>query len=446
MADDQIKTDSPFLELGVSGLNRFGNEVAEEWLRDLQGQKGIKVYTEMRDNDPVCGAILFAIKAFCRSVKWYVEPGGSSTDDLEAASFVDSCRHDMSHTWQSFISQCLSGMLPFGWAYHEIVYKQRLGQDQQDGSKKSKFDDGYIGWRKLPVRSASSLFGWQWGPDGSLQAMMQQAPPDYQIHIIPIIKALLFRTDEDKDNPEGRSILRNAYKPWYFKTHIEEFEAIRIERDSTGVPVLRAPSSVVNPKKGDTIAAAARETCLKLVKNLKVDKQEGVLLSSERDKEGNYLYELTLLQSGSGSSTAQSAASIAIPRYNIQIAQTALAEFIMLGVEKAGGSYALSQDKTDYFSLAVTGYLDEIVDVMNVHAIPRLLKLNPLHFDNYPILRHGDVKRVNMEALGNVIQKLAQSGMPLFPSPDGSLEKWVLNALGMPEPKEEGPKADDGAE
>ena len=30
-------------------------------------------------------------------------------------------------------------------------------------------------------------------------------------------QALLFRTKSRKDNPEGRSILRNAYRPWYFK-------------------------------------------------------------------------------------------------------------------------------------------------------------------------------------------------------------------------------------
>lgn len=52
---------------------------------------------------------------------------------------------------------------------------------------------------------------------------------------------MLFRTESVKDNPEGRSILRNAYRSWYFKRRIQEIEAIGIERDLAGLPVIHAP-------------------------------------------------------------------------------------------------------------------------------------------------------------------------------------------------------------
>jgi hypothetical protein len=42
--------------------------VYEEWLKDLQGIKGVKIYKEMRDNDPICGAIMFAIEMLIRQV------------------------------------------------------------------------------------------------------------------------------------------------------------------------------------------------------------------------------------------------------------------------------------------------------------------------------------------------------------------------------------------
>lgn len=78
--------------------------------------------------------------------------------------------------------------------------------------------------------------------------------------------------------------------------------------------------------------------------------------------------------------------------------------------------------------------------MFTVHAIPRLLALNPFQFDNYPVLHHGEVKRVDPEKLAAVIKSLADSGMPLFPSADGSTEKWVLDALGIPEPQnQDGP-------
>lgn len=423
-----------FLELGVTGINRFGNDVAEEWLRDLSGKKGIKVYKEMRDNDPVIGAILFAIKSFCRSVTWRVEPAGGEPDQLDDAELIRSCMYDMSHTWQALISQILSEMLPMGRSYHEIVYKRRLGPDQKDGSKRSKYADGKIGWRKLPVRSATTCEGWRWGPDGSLQGMIQQAPPDYKTSFIPIEKALLFRTDEDLDNPEGRSVLRNAYSPWHYKVNIERFEAIGIEKDAVGIAVAWVPPKVAAPPANDPDRAAliqARDTFRNLVKGLKRHTKDGILMPLSYDKDGQKVYDLTLLQGASRQVGPN--ASETIQRHETRMMQSVLAEFMMLGVQKAGGSYALSQDKTDYFSMAVTGYLDEIAEVMSYHAIPRLMALNGRRSGDYPTIVHSEVKRVDPSKLATVIQALSGAGMPLFPSPDGSLENWILSELGMPE-------------
>ena len=69
-------------------------------------------------------------------------------------------------------------------------------------------------------------------------------PPSYNLYTIPIDKALLFRTKSRKDNPEGRSILRNAYRSWYFKRRIQEVEGIGIERDLAGLPVMYAPADL----------------------------------------------------------------------------------------------------------------------------------------------------------------------------------------------------------
>ena len=57
MAEEDSKFNH-MQELGSTGLTRFGGLVYEEWLAELQGVKGIRVYREMRDNDPVVGAIL----------------------------------------------------------------------------------------------------------------------------------------------------------------------------------------------------------------------------------------------------------------------------------------------------------------------------------------------------------------------------------------------------
>jgi len=410
------------LELGSTGLSRWGGYVQEEWLPELQGTKAIRVYKEMRDNDPVIGAILFAIKMLCRQATWRVEAAGASNADRKAAVFLESCLYDMSTSWQDTISEILS-MLVFGWSWHEIVYKRRTG-DSRDPTKRSKYNDGKIGWRKLPIRAQETLNEWIFDDDGGIQAMKQLAPPDYQIREIPIDKSLLFRTEATKGSPEGRSILRNAYKPWYFKKNIEIIEGIGIERDLAGLPVVWVPPNIASPQTEEE--RLAQKKFKEMVTKIRRDQQEGIVMPLAYDEKGNRLYDIQLLSTGG---RRQFDTSAIIQRYDTRIAQTVLADFIMLGTQKVG-SYALASSKTNLFAVAIGAFLDEIEDVFNTHAVPRLFKLNDFKVENYPELRHGDIEDVDLEELGNFVQKLSGAGMPLFPNKE--LEKHLLEAANLP--------------
>jgi len=414
--------ENVFTELGSTGLSRWGGNIYEEWLPELQGIKAIRVYKEMQDNDPIIGAILFAIKMLCRQATWRVEAAGSSNADREAAAFLESCLGDMSVSWQDTISEILS-MLVFGWSWHEIIYKRRMG-DSRDPTKRSKYTDGRIGWRKLPIRAQETLYGWVFDEEGGIQAMKQLAPPDYQIREIPIEKSLLFRTEATKGSPEGRSILRNAYKSWYFKKNIEIIEGIGIERDLAGLPIVWVPPNVASPSTDQE--RQALQAFKDLVTKIRRDQQEGIVMPLAYDDKGNKLYDFTLLSTGS---RRQFDTSAIIQRYNTQIAQTVLADFIMLGTQKVG-SYALASSKTNLFAVAIGAFLDEIEDVFNTHAVPRLFKLNDFKVENYPELRHGDIEDVDLEELGNFIQKLSSAGAPLFPNKE--LEKYLLEVANLP--------------
>ena len=121
-----------FTELGRSGLEYTGGWIHEEFLTSLQGSRAIKVYKEMRDNDPIIGAVMLAIINLVRQAEWTVEPyiepdAEEPTTEAEAdARFVEECMHDMDRSWKDLISEIMS-MVIFGWSYHEIVYKQRNG-------------------------------------------------------------------------------------------------------------------------------------------------------------------------------------------------------------------------------------------------------------------------------------------------------------------------------
>lgn len=405
-------------EIGRVGQRRYGGIFYEEFLSELRGRKGAEVFTEMSNNDETIGAILFAIEMLVRQASWNVEPGGSTAKDREAAEFVKSCMDDMQQTWIDTISEILS-FLTYGWSFHEIVYKRRMGRTK-DNRTSSKYDDGLIGWMKLPIRSQETLYQWEYDDQDNLIGMTQMPPPDFGLITIPMNKAMLFRTRSRKDNPEGRSILRTAYRSWYFKRRIQEIEGIGIERDLAGLPVITTPEGMDIWDKDDEDMNAIRAGLEAMVKNIRRDSTEGLVLPF------GYTFELT----STGGSRQFDTNSI-IARYDTKISQTVLADFIQLGHESVG-SFALSSDKTNLFSIAICAFLDIICQTFNSQGIPALIDINGDHFagvTDYPRLTHGDIEDVDLATVATFIKDMTSIGVII---PDESLEDYVRQLGKLP--------------
>lgn len=405
-------------EIGRVGQRRYGGIFYEEFLSELRGRKGAEVFTEMSNNDETIGAILFAIEMLVRQASWNVEPGGSTAKDREAAEFVKSCMDDMQQTWIDTISEILS-FLTYGWSFHEIVYKRRMGRTK-DNRTSSKYDDGLIGWMKLPIRSQETLYQWEYDDQDNLIGMTQMPPPDFGLITIPMNKAMLFRTRSRKDNPEGRSILRTAYRSWYFKRRIQEIEGIGIERDLAGLPVITTPEGMDIWDKDDEDMNAIRTGLEAMVKNIRRDSTEGLVLPF------GYTFELT----STGGSRQFDTNSI-IERYDTKISQTVLADFIQLGHESVG-SFALSSDKTNLFSMAICAFLDIICQTFNSQGIPALIDINGDHFagvTDYPRLTHGDIEDVDLATMATYIKDMTSIGVII---PDESLEDYVRQLGKLP--------------
>lgn len=411
-------------ELGRVGALRWGGIIYEEYLTELQGRRGVEVYKEMENNDEIVGAVLRAINLLMRQCSFSVEPGGETEADEAAAKFVEECMNDMQNSWADTLSEIVS-FLTYGWSYHEIVYKRRMGRTK-DPRTSSKYDDGLIGWRKLPIRSQDTLWEWKYEDHSDdLLGMVQSPPPDYDQIFIPLDKALHFRTESRKENPEGRSILRNAYRSWYFKKRIQEIEGIGMERDLAGFPVLTGPEGLDlwDPEDEDAVRSLA--AAQNIVTNIRRDSKEGLVLP-----EG---WKLELLSAGH---RRQFDTNQIIERYDKRIANTCLADFILLGQDGVG-SFALSSDKTRLFALAIGTYLDVICEVFNTQGIPRLIDINGDKFKgitDYPKMEHGDIEDANLDNLGNFINAMVGAGVLI---PDEPLEDYVRRAGNLP-PKEEG--------
>lgn len=405
-------------EIGRIGQRRFGGIVYEEFLPELRGSRGVEIYREMSENDDVVGAILYAVEMLVRQTKWNVEPGGSTAKDKEAAEFVESCMDDMQNTWVDTISEILS-FLTYGWSYHEIVYKRRMG-NTADTRTRSKYSDGLIGWAKLPIRAQETLYQWEYDENDNLTGMTQMPPPDYGLLTIPLSKALLFRTKSRKDNPEGRSILRNAYRSWHFKRRIQEIEGIGIERDLAGLPVMYAPEGMdIWGDDDDTKKILVRLE--EMVRGVRRDEMEGLVLP--------YGFEMKLLSSGG---TRQFDTNAIIDRYDTRIAMTVLADFIFLGHQQ-NGSWALSSDKTELFAMACGAYLDIIAETFNSQGIPSLIDINGDHFKGitgYPTLTHGDIEDADIQKVSTYIKDMVGIGVLI---PDDGLEDYIRQIGNLPE-------------
>lgn len=405
---------SPYDEIGRTGLRQWGGYVLEEWLTELQGRRGAEMYREMSDQDPIIGAILFAIEMLARRVTWWVEPASSAQADIQAQIFAQECLfEDMSCSWSDLISEILS-FLPYGYSYFEVVYKRR-GGDGRDPTQRSKFTDGKIGLRKLAIRAQDSLLHWDFDETGGIQAMVQQPPPTYTTYTIPIEKALLFRTKITKNNPEGRSILRNSVRPYYFLKNMQNIEGIGVERDLAGLPMLTPPEDVDiwNTNDPDMVQLLAQAQAF--VSQVRRDEMEGVVKPNG--------WEFELLQ---GAGKRQLDTNGIITRYEQRIATSVLADMVMLGQDKVG-SYALAGTKKDLFSSALESFLDQIASVFNTYALPRLFKLNAFQgMTDWPKLCHGPVEDIDLETLAAMITALGHAGAPLFA---GDVEDKLLNAI-----------------
>jgi len=429
-----------FNELGRTGLKAFSGVLYEEFLPELRGQRAVKTYTEMKENNAVVAAMLFAVESLLRSVDWTVVPDSEDEADIAAAEFLDENMHDMSHTWPDFVSEVLS-MLPYGFSYFEQVYKVRVGPNEKTPRNRSAYTDRKIGWRKFAIRSQESMTKWEFDDKGGVTGMYQRPVGPYGLYgwgtydeiFIPIEKALLFRTTSSKGNPEGRSILRSAYRSYYFATRLSEIESIGAERDLAGMPIAYVPLEIISD--GRTEEQEATYNAIKdLVQKTKRDQQEGIIFPLVYDENGNELYKFELMSAGS---KRQVEIGSVIQRYTQQIAMTVLADFILLGHENVG-SFALSSDKTELFAVALGAWLDSIEETINRYAVPRLFELNPslsATSSELPKIKHGDLEKPDLGELASYVQSLANAGMPIFP--DLKTEEMLRHVADLPEVDQE---------
>lgn len=414
-----VRKVADYGQLSNYGLYRTGSYTQREYLRNLRGRRASEVYREMIDDDTV-GAMIFAIDKILRRVEWDVEPtptsddGQVSDEDIARADFLRTCMDDLSHSWEAFIADALT-MLPFGFSFMEIVYKTRETTDlTADATRRTRFPDGKIGWRKFVLVPQETIWDWQLDEYGGIQTAKQQTGWGGNIDI-PIDKAMLFRTDYR--SPTGTSVLRSAYSSWYRKKHIEAIEGIGVERDLAGLPVITADPDYYSRYSNEL---------KNIARNIRVDEQMGVVLPVAYDDKGNPSVKLELLSSSGGK--AFNTTEI-INRYKRGIVTSLMMDIILLGQDKIG-TQALASEKRDLSDTVLQAWLNEIGAVINDHAVPRLFQLNGESLDALPRICPGELRPTDVNEFAAALKDAAAAGFQLAGDPE--VEQYVRRRLGLP--------------
>jgi hypothetical protein len=407
-----------FAPIGVNGLKHSGGLINEEFLPELRNGQALKVFRQMSMNDSVVGSLLFAIKMLIRGIDWTVEPFSDKPRHVKQAKDLETMLHDMDNPWPDTLSEILS-FLVYGFSVHEIVLKKRQGK------KTSKYNDGLVGIKKLAIRGQETIDYWKFDENTNELLWVEQLDPNtMKRNILPRDKLLLFKADSYKDNPASVSILRTCYRSWRLKQHIEDYEAIGISRDLAGMPVMYIPadmmSSDATPEQKQSV-----EYFKQVITSIQNNEQSGVLLPAMYDETGNRLFDFQLMSSGG---TRQFDTSEIIQRYNTQIVQTVLADFIMLG-QGSQGSYALSSNKTKMFTTAIQSWLKSVVHELNEKLVTKLGEFNGWRQDELPRIVHGELESQDVNGISSFVADLAKAGVITY---DVKLENYLRSLVDSP--------------
>lgn len=396
-------------EVGYPGLTQYAGYIDTERDTRLRNRRvRFEAYDRML-NDATVWAGMTAMNAFMRSTGYVINPADDTPDGTNHVALVEECIDRMEGDWGTTFSQINSQNI-YGFSIFEIVY--------------DLLPDGRIGWKRWAPRAQATIDHWVFDDDGrELLGFVQIAPPRYKPVEIRFadVDILHFATERRNQSPEGVSFLRPMYDAWYFKDHISRIEAIGIEREMVGMPVMELPLAVMQ----DPVALKSWQD---VMSRMRADEEAFMLVPSDTDENGERRYTFSLQNAG-GQRAIDT--NTVIARYERLILRTLLADFMTLG-DQGTGSFALGSSRVDFFARQIQGILDGIADTINQQAIKPLCALNGIPEDQAPKFVFDNLNRKDMSAFAAAFAQLAGTGV--IGLDDAGVRREVYDVIGLPAP------------
>ncbi len=396
------RTGKPHLaNIGVTGTQiQQGMIFDEEFNSELTWKEGLRTWDAMRRTETQISSTLQMIGLPIRSAAWKFQPGTGDPLDVEKASFAETCLfHTLLRPWDNVLR-------------HALIH---LWAGFMDFEQTFRMENGRTILNDLAPRLPRTVNKWLTDPQtNELLGIQQWAYRDgnYVYLNIPADALLHFANQQEGQNYEGISILRTAYKPYWYKQTFEKLQAIGFEREHVGIPIIKLPDAY---NESDILTAD------KIGKNLRSHEQAYVALPNT--------WEIDWLKS---SGAAKKGTTILDTLYYLdrQMQQNVLAQFMSLGTTDVG-SYALSNDQSRVFLMALQAVAGYIADVINTKTVKKLIDYNYPATGIYPKLIYQKIHAYNFVDLTTSIANLvATQVIPI----SAELEEYVYDMLGVPIP------------
>lgn len=203
--DPKMTSSAAMRELGYASPSPFTSWTRDERVPELRDQMGIRTYYDMKRADGIIRSLLRYIKTPVLSARWFVEPATDSTIDQNIAKFVEETLFEkIASPWHRILEDALL-MCEYGYSPLEKVFDIDT--------------DGRMILTKLAPRHPLDIKEWVYDAEGGPNGIVMNPTEmnGWQDIFIPIEKLVVFVLEQEAGDMRGISILRSAYKHYYYR-------------------------------------------------------------------------------------------------------------------------------------------------------------------------------------------------------------------------------------
>lgn len=399
-------------EMGHIGIPIFNGVSTSELKSDLNHPQSVNTY-KLMSMHPAVNSCLSLFTNMVGNLRYRVVPPNDATEEEKnQAKIIESMLDDMEHSFEDFILEAMT-CTTYGWAVNEKVFRKRTY------ASGSKYNDGLIGIKKLPLRAQESIPRFVFDDSGNNVIAVKQSLAGVNDTLnrwvnrnstevtIPRSKFMLFTLGKNRSNPYGTSPLREVYTAWRYLQALEEMEALSVTKDINGIPVLSLPAQYLSAD-ADPSQKAILENFKNMLRNLQQGSQSAIILPSAVDEATrSKLFEIELL-----SADGKKQFSIDdIKKYYREMIFIGLgADILLMGVASSS-SFALGSIKSSMTASTAEVFIKRILDVVNRDLIKQIYSLNNWRIDRCCKIDYEEMGEESIDEIGKYIQRTSSVGM-----------------------------------